>query len=116
MTLSKNKLSNVEPGSSDTVSVQITNRGNGMETMSIGATGLPPGWQISFSQTSVTIGSSHSGNNKETVTAEIFVPEDASAAEDTVITFTVGRGGGSTPYDSKDLTVCLLYTSDAADE
>ena len=107
MTLSKNKLSNVEPGSSDTVSVQITTRGNGMETMSIGATGLPPGWQISFSQTSVTIGSSHSGNNKETVTAEIFVPEDASAAEDTVITFTVGRGGGSTPYDSKDLTVSV---------
>jgi len=107
MTLSKNKLSNVEPGSSDTVTVQITNQGNGMETMSIGATGLPPGWQISFSQTSVTVGSSHSGNNKETVSAEIFVPEDASAAEDTVITFTVGRGGGSTPYDTKDLTVSV---------
>jgi len=75
--------------------------------MSIGATGLPPGWQISFSQTSVTVGSSHSGNNKETVTAEVFVPEDASAAEDTVITFTVGRGGGSTPYDTRDLTVSV---------
>ena len=107
LTLSKNKLNNVEPGSSDTLSVQITNQGNGMETMSVGAEGLPPGWQVSFSQTSVTVGSANSGNNKETVTAEVFVPEDASAVEDTVITFTVGRGGGSDPYDSKDLTVSV---------
>ena len=107
LSLSKNKLNNVEPGSSDTLSVQVTNQGNGMETMSIGAEGLPPGWQVSFSQTSVTVGSANSGNNRETVTAEVFVPEDASAVEDVVIAFTVGRGGGSDPYDSKDLTVSV---------
>ena len=107
LSLSKNKLNNVEPGSSDTLSVQVTNQGNGVETMSIGAEGLPPGWQVSFSQTSVTVGSANSGNNRETVTAEVFVPEDASAVEDVVITFTVGRGGGSEPYDSKDLTVSV---------
>ena len=107
LTLSKNKLNNVEPGSSDTLAVQITNQGNGMETMSVGVDGLPAGWQVSFSQTSVTVGSANSGNNKETVTAEVFVPEDASAVEDTVITITVGRGGGSDPYDSKDLTISV---------
>ena len=107
MTLSKNKLSNVEPGTSDTVSIQITNLGNGMETLSIGASGLPPGWQISFSQNSVTVGSVHSGSNKQTISAEVFVPEGASAEEETVITFSVGRGGGSTPYDTKDLTVSV---------
>lgn len=112
MTLSKNKLSNVEPGSSETVSVQITNLGNGMETLSVGATGLPPGWQISFSQNSVTVGSVHSGNNRQTVNAEVFVPEDASAEEETVITLTVGRGGGTTPYDTKDLTVSVAARHD----
>ena len=112
MTLSKNKLSNVEPGSSETVSVQITNLGNGMETLSVGATGLPPGWQISFSQNSVTVGSVHSGNNRQTINAEVFVPEDASAEEETVITFTVGRGGGTTPYDTKDLTVSVAARHD----
>ncbi len=112
MTLSKNKLSNVEPGSSETVSVQITNLGNGMETLSVGATGLPPGWQISFSQNSVTVGSVHSGNNRQTISAEVFVPEDASAEEETVIIFTVGRGGGTTPYDTKDLTVSVAARHD----
>ena len=112
MTLSKNKLSNVEPGSSETVSVQITNLGNGMETLSVGATGLPPGWQISFSQNSVTVGSVHSGNNRQTISAEVFVPEDASAEEETVIIFKVGRGGGTTPYDTKDLTVSVAARHD----
>ena len=112
MTLSKNKLSNVEPGSSETVSVQITNLGNGMETLSVGATGLPPGWQISFSQNSVTVGSVHSGNNRQTINAEVFVPEDASAEDETVITLTVGRGGGTTPYDTKDLTVSVAARHD----
>ena len=55
----------------------------------------------------VTLGSSQSSNNKETVRVDIFVPEDASAESDAVISFTVGRGGGSTPYDSKDLTVSV---------
>ena len=107
MALSKSTLSNVEPGTSGTLSIQITNQGNGQETMALGASGVPPGWQVSFSQSSVTLGSSQSSNNKETVGVDVFVPEDASAESDAVISFTVGRGGGSTPYDSKDLTVSV---------
>ena len=107
MALSKSTLSNVEPGTSGTLSIQITNQGNGQETMALGTTGVPPGWQVSFSQSSVTLGSAQSSNNKETVGVDIFVPEDASAESDAVISFTVGRGGGSTPYDSKDLTVSV---------
>ena len=75
--------------------------------MALGTSGVPPGWQVSFSQSTVTLGSSQSSNNKETVTVDIFVPEDASAESDTVISFSVGRGGGTTPYDSKDLTVSV---------
>ena len=107
MALSKSTLSNVEPGTSGTLSIQITNQGNGQETMALGASGVPPGWQVSFSQSSVTLGSSQSSNNKETVGVDVFVPEDASAESDAVISFTVGRGGGATPYDSKDLTVSV---------
>ena len=107
MALSKSTLSNVEPGTSGTLSIQITNQGNGQETMALGTSGVPPGWQVSFSKSSVTLGSSQSSNNKETVGVDVFVPEDASAESDAVISFTIGRGGGSTPYDSKDLTVSV---------
>ena len=69
--------------------------------MVLGTSGVPPGWQVSFSKSSVTLGSSQSSNNKETVGVDVFVPEDASAESDAVISFTIGRGGGSTPYDSK---------------
>ena len=107
MSLSKSTLSNVEPGTSGTLSIQITNQGNGQETMALGTSGVPPGWQVSFSQSTVTLGSSQSSNDKETVGIDVFVPEDASAESDAVISFTVGRGGGSTPYDSKDLTISV---------
>ena len=107
MTLSKSTLSNVEPGTSGTLSIQITNQGNGQDTMAIGANGLPPGWQVSLSQSSVTLGSSQSSNNKQTISAEVLVPNDASAESDVVITFTVGRGGGSEPYATRDLTVSV---------
>ena len=40
------------------------------------------------------------------------MPEDASAEEETVITLTVGRGGGTTPYDTKDLTVSVAARHD----
>tara|TARA_Y100001960_G_scaffold326149_1_gene409890 strand:+ start:18 stop:1463 length:1446 start_codon:yes stop_codon:yes gene_type:complete len=75
--------------------------------MAIGANGLPPGWQVSLSQSSVTLGSSQSSNNKQTISAEVLVPNDASAESDVVITFTVGRGGGSEPYATRDLTVSV---------
>tara|TARA_A100001388_G_scaffold42213_1_gene27158 strand:+ start:9169 stop:11808 length:2640 start_codon:yes stop_codon:yes gene_type:complete len=107
MSLSRSTLSNVEPGTSGTLSIQITNEGNGQETMALGTSGVPPGWQVSFSKSSVTLGSSQSSNNKETVGVDVFVPEDASAESDAVISFTIGRGGGSTPYDSKDLTISV---------
>ena len=107
MALSRSTLSNVEPGTSGTLSIQITNEGNGQETMALGTSGVPPGWQVSFSKSSVTLGSSQSSNNKQTVGVDVFVPEDASAESDAVISFTIGRGGGSTPYDSKDLTVSV---------
>ena len=107
MALSRSTLSNVEPGTSGTLSIQITNEGNGQETMALGTSGVPPGWQVSFSKSSVTLGSSQSSNNKETVGVDVFVPEDASAESDAVISFTIGRGGGSTPYDSKDLTISV---------
>ncbi len=107
MALSKSTLSNVQPGSSGILSLQVTNQGNGQETMALGTSGIPAGWQVSFSQSSVTLGSSQSSTNRETVDVEVFVPEDASAESDAVITFTVGRGGGSTPYASGDLTVSV---------
>ena len=74
--------------------------------MALGTSGSPRLASLIL-KVSVTLGSSQSSNNKETVGVDVFVPEDASAESDAVISFTIGRGGGSTPYDSKDLTVSV---------
>ena len=106
MALSRSTLSNVEPGTSGTLSIQITNEGNGQETMALGTSGSPRLASLILKVISNT-GSSQSSNNKETVGVDVFVPEDASAESDAVISFTIGRGGGSTPYDSKDPIVSV---------
>ena len=109
--LSQSSLSNVEPGTSKSVTMTITNRGNGVDTIQINAANVPTGWQVSFSQSSVTLPSSQSGNNQGSVTIDVLVPEGASAGSDS-ITFNVGHGGGSTPYATKTLSVSVAQVHD----
>ena len=98
LTLSTSKLSNVEPGTSDSVTITVENRGNGLDTFSLTTMDLPEGWQISFSQSSVTINSKHNSNNEASITATVNVPSNALAGDNTV-EFGVTVSG------------CLLYTS-----
>jgi|TARA_B110000495_G_scaffold200616_1_gene216226 uncharacterized membrane protein len=110
-TLSQSSLSNVEPGTSKSVTMTITNQGNGVDTIQISSANVPAGWQVSFSQSSVTLASSQSSNNQGSITIDVLVPEGASAGSDS-ITFNVGHGGGSTPYDSKTLSVSVAQVHD----
>ena len=109
--LSQSSLSNVEPGTSKSVSMTITNQGNGVDTIQISAANVPTGWQVSFSQSSVTLASSQSSNNQGTVTIDVLVPEGAAAGSDS-ITFNIGHGGGSTPYAAKTLSVSVAQVHD----
>ena len=109
--LSQSSISNVEPGTSKSVTMTITNRGNGVDTIQISAANVPAGWQVSFSQSSVTLASSQSSNNQGTITIDVLVPEGAAAGSDS-ITFNVGHGGGSTPYATKTLSVSVAQVHD----
>ena len=75
MALSKSTLSNVEPGTSGTSfnPDHKSRKWSGNHgSWDIRSTS---GWQASFSKSSVTLGSSQSSNNKETVGVDVFVPE-----------------------------------------
>ena len=74
----------------------ITNQGNGVDTIQISAANVPTGWQVSFSQSSVTLPSSQSSNNQGSVTIDVLVPAGATAGSDS-IKFNIGHGGGSIP-------------------
>ena len=111
LTLSTSKLSNVEPGSSDSVTLTVENRGNGLDTFSLTTIDLPEGWQISFSQSSVTVNSRHDSNNKASLTATINVPADALAGDNT-IEFGVTVSGSTTILASKVLTVSVAARHD----
>ena len=100
LTLSTSKLSNVEPGTSDSVTITVENRGNGLDTFSLTTMDLPEGWQISFSQSSVTINSKHNSNNEESLTATVNVPSNALAGDNNV-EFGVTVSGSTTILHSR---------------
>ena len=111
LTLSTTKLSNVEPGTSDSVTLTVENRGNGLDTFSFTTTDIPEGWQVSFSQSSVTVNSRHDSNNEASLTATVNVPADALAGDNTV-EFGVTVSGSTTILTSKVLTVSVAARHD----
>tara|TARA_B000000557_G_scaffold261291_1_gene260041 strand:- start:125 stop:2809 length:2685 start_codon:yes stop_codon:yes gene_type:complete len=111
LTLSTSKLSNVEPGTSDSVTLTVENRGNGLDTFSLTTMDLPEGWQISFSQSSVTLNSKHNSNNEASLTATVNVPSNALAGDNTV-EFGVTVSGSTTILNSRVLTVSVAARHD----
>ena len=72
---------------------------------------LPEGWQISFSQSSVTINSKHNSNNEESLTATVNVPSNALAGDNNV-EFGVTVSGSTTILHSRVLTVSVAARHD----
>ncbi|MBN17032.1 MAG: hypothetical protein CMB37_02580 [Euryarchaeota archaeon] len=94
--LNNNYLSNVEPGTSQSTDLLITNQGNGDDSFSIGHSPVPAGWSVSISASPISLMGKHSDpDNKATVEIEVFVPIDALADETVDIVFTVTSSGDS---------------------
>ena len=95
--LGTNYLTNVEPGTSDSTSLTVTNQGNGADTFSIAHSPVPSGWTVTMSSTSVNLLGKHEpqADRQESVSIEVFVPIDALADDSVTISFTVTSGGDS---------------------
>ncbi|MEE2758766.1 MAG: hypothetical protein VYA86_02170 [Candidatus Thermoplasmatota archaeon] len=95
--LGTNFLNNVEPGTSESTSLSITNQGNGADTFSIAHSPVPSGWTVSLSSSSVNLLGKHEpqDDRQETIGIEVFVPLSALADDTVTITFTTSSGGNS---------------------
>ena len=113
LSLSTNKVSNVEPGSTERIQVFAVNTGNGQDTFALGTNNLPSGWQVSLSQSSVTIDGKHCGPNncnKQSLDADIQVPNDALANVQYSFTFYINSGGNQHDSISLDVTVAAVHS------
>ncbi len=114
ISLSTSKVSNAEPGSTERLQVQVTNTGNGQDTFALGTTNLPSGWQVSIAQSSVTIDGKHCGPNncnKQSLDADIKIPNGALANIQYSITFYVNSGGTQHDSVSLDVTVAAVHSA-----
>ena len=59
VSIPQSMMSNIEPGSSRTTTVSVTNTGNGADSFRISASAPPGGWTVSFDVSTVSLGSKH---------------------------------------------------------
>jgi hypothetical protein len=114
LSLSTNKVSNIEPGSTERIQVFAANTGNGQDTFALGTNNLPSGWQVSLSQSSVTIDGKHCGPNncnKQSLDADIQVPNNALANVQYSFTFYINSGGNQHDSISLDVTVAAVHSA-----
>ena len=115
--LSKAQMSNVKPGENDSTDIIVTNQGNGQEVMRVSVI-IPDGWSAKLDgtlvtgvgSTTVTLGSKHGSDKQESLTLEVFVPEDALADEIITIQVSVTPNSGGIAYDMVDATVTVAPT------
>ena len=97
LSLSNPSISNVDPGSTASTSMMITNTGNGQDNFAIGVKDLMPGWQVELSETYVTIDGRHctssSNCDRKSVQLQITVPANAKANIEFPITMYVNSQG-----------------------
>ena len=100
-------LPNVEPGSSDSLTVTIQNEGNGLDTLRVAASSPPSGWTVSLSTSTVSVGSKHGSDDTATVDVTVNVPLEALATDEVQITLSVLPSNGGASYDSVVVTVTV---------
>ena len=107
--LNSNYLNNVEPGTSQSTGLTVTNQGNGADTFAIGHTPVPSGWTVTLSSSSVSLLGKHEPqqDHQTEVSVEVFVPLDALADDTVTITLTVTSSGDSSISISDDLQVSV---------
>ncbi len=105
--LASNYLNNVEPGTSQSTDLSISNQGNGADSFAIGHSPVPGGWTVSLSESSVSLPGKQSNDNQQTITVDVFVPIDALADDVVTITFTVTSSGDSSVENTDTLQVSV---------
>ncbi|MBV18638.1 MAG: hypothetical protein CMA56_02105 [Euryarchaeota archaeon] len=99
VSIPQSMMSNIEPGSSRTTTVSVTNNGNGADNFRISASAPPGGWTVSFDVSSVSLGSKHASDRSADVTMTVTVPMDALATEQVEIVVSVLPNSGGATYD-----------------
>ena len=107
LSLSTTSLSNVEPGANGTVSLTVTNQGNGLDNLRVSSTAPPSGWSVQLDSTTVSVGSKHGSDKSETVGVVVSLPSYALATEQVEIAFSVLPAGGGVAYAEVTLTVSV---------
>ncbi len=105
--LASNYLNNVEPGTSQSTDLSVSNQGNGADSFAIGHSPVPSGWTVSLSESSVSLPGKHENGNQQSVIVDVFVPIDALADDVVTITFTVTSSGDSSVENTDTLQVSV---------
>ena len=113
LSLSNPSISNVDPGSTASTSMMITNTGNGQDNFAIGVKDLLPGWQVELSETYVTKDGRHcnssSNCDRKSVQLQITVPANAKANVEFPITMYVNSQGITLDEVSATVTVAAVH-------
>jgi len=113
LSLSSPSINNVDPGSTASTSMMITNTGNGQDSFSIGAKDLLPGWQVEISETYVTISGKHctssSNCDRKSVQLQITAPANAKANIEYPITMRVSWQGITLDEATATVTVAAVH-------
>ena len=117
LSLSNQRVSNVQPGTTERVELTVKNIGNGQDTFAVGVTNLPSGWQVTVSQSSVTIPGRHCGPNNcnaQILDADVKVPSGALANIQYELEFYVNSAGTQHDLISLEVTVAAVHSVDTS--
>ena len=113
ISLSNPSITNVDPGSTASTSMMITNTGNGQDNFAVGVKDLLPGWQVELSETYVTIDGRHcsssSNCDRKSVQLQITVPANAKANIEFPITLYVNSQGITLDEATAKVTVAAVH-------
>ena len=108
LSLSSSSLSDIEPGTNGTVTLTVTNQGNGADNLRISSSSPPSGWNVQLESTTVSVGSKHGSEKSSNVEVVVNVPLSALATESIDIAFSVLPAGGGAAYAEVTLSVSVM--------
>ena len=113
LSLSDSTVSNVDPGSTASISMQVTNTGNGQDNFAIGVKDLQPGWQVEISETYITLDGRHCSSptscDRRSVQVQISVPSDGKAGIEYPVTMYVNSQGVTLDEVSASVTIAAVH-------
>lgn len=107
--LTRSLLSQIEPGTTTTTTLRVSNTGNGQETFRISSGTVPSGWVVSLDPTTTTLNGrfSSSGTDQADVSVAVTVPSEALATDTVQIPLIISSSTGARTYDTSTLGVTV---------